>query len=172
MRHSRQSGQEVAPRGVTVPSSPQERNARAYQGAPRHPGVTAPLGGVDELAGAAGATSRDTDSGPLVRPYTMTGGRTRSPGDTLNMISIIVATRESDDWGALEPEHATILRLCHSPISVAELSAQLDIPMAVIKVLLGDLITKGDVCAREPVPAADLPEMNILQAVLDGIRRL
>nr|WP_246437710.1 DUF742 domain-containing protein [Lipingzhangella halophila] len=102
----------------------------------------------------------------------MTGGRTRAHGDGLDMISIVVAAQGSVDWDALEPEHAAILRLCRSPISVAELSAQLDIPMTVVKVLLGDLITKGDVLTREPMPAADLPEMNVLQAVLDGIRRL
>ncbi|WP_393916486.1 DUF742 domain-containing protein [Halostreptopolyspora alba] len=102
----------------------------------------------------------------------MTGGRTRSHGDTLDMITIVVAARQNEDWSALEPEHADILRLCGAPISVAELSAQLDIPMTVVKVLLGDLITNGDVRAREPMPTADLPEMNILQAVLDGIRRL
>ncbi|MFC3999699.1 DUF742 domain-containing protein [Nocardiopsis sediminis] len=114
----------------------------------------------------------DAAAGSLVRPYAMTGGRTRPAGSGLDMISIVVATRERFDWHLLEPEHAAILRLCHRPVSVAELSAQMDIPMTVVKVLLGDLIARGDVLARAPLPPADLPEMNILQAVLDGIRRL
>ncbi|WP_394298819.1 DUF742 domain-containing protein [Allosalinactinospora lopnorensis] len=114
----------------------------------------------------------DSDTGPLVRPYTMTGGRTRSSGTGLDMISIVMAAREGADWDSLKPEQAAILRLCRRPISVAEISAQLDVPMTVVRVLLGDLIAEGDVIARDPMPAADLPEMNVLQAVLDGIRRL
>nr|WP_046470264.1 DUF742 domain-containing protein [Allosalinactinospora lopnorensis] len=102
----------------------------------------------------------------------MTGGRTRSSGTGLDMISIVMAAREGADWDSLKPEQAAILRLCRRPISVAEISAQLDVPMTVVRVLLGDLIAEGDVIARDPMPAADLPEMNVLQAVLDGIRRL
>jgi hypothetical protein len=121
----------------------------------------------------SGATSHfDAAAGSLVRPYTMTGGRTRPAGSGLDMISIVVTTRERVDWTALEPEHAAILRLCRRPVSVAELSAQLDIPMTVVKVLLGDLIARGDVLARAPLPPAELPELTLLQAVLDGIRRL
>lgn len=115
---------------------------------------------------------RHGSAGPLVRPYTVTGGRTRPAEAGLDMISIVVATRERVDWSALEPEHAAILRLCERPVSVAELSAQLDLPMTVVKVLLGDLIADGDVLARAPMPASDPPHMSVLQAVLDGIRRL
>ncbi|MDA2814653.1 DUF742 domain-containing protein [Nocardiopsis sp. RSe5-2] len=115
----------------------------------------------------------DEGAGPLVRPYTMTGGRTRpAAGAGLDMISIVVAARERVDWGELQPEHARILRRCRTPVSVAELSAQLDIPITVVKVLVGDLVAAGDVAARAPAPAADHPEAHVLQAVLDGIRRL
>ncbi|QBI55075.1 DUF742 domain-containing protein [Streptomonospora litoralis] len=119
-----------------------------------------------------GAFPRHGSAGPLVRPYTMTGGRTRPAEAGLDMISIVVATREPLAPGSLEHEHAVILRLCERPVSVAELSAQLDLPMTVVKVLLGDLIAGGDVLARAPMPASDPPHMNVLQAVLDGIRRL
>nr|WP_255430103.1 DUF742 domain-containing protein [Streptomonospora sp. PA3] len=118
------------------------------------------------------AFPRHGAAGPLVRPYTVTGGRTRPVEAGLDMISIVVATRERRDWGALEPEHAAILRLCDRPVSVAELSAQLDLPMTVVKVLLSDLIADGDILARAPMPASEPPHMSVLQAVLDGIRRL
>ncbi|GAB3450987.1 hypothetical protein GCM10027570_26720 [Streptomonospora sediminis] len=119
-----------------------------------------------------GAPAHRGSDGPLVRPYTVSGGRTRPAESGLDMISIVVATREQIDWGALEPEHAAILRLCDRPVSVAEVSAHLDLPMTVVKVLLGDLIANGDLLARAPMPASDPPHMNVLQAVLDGIRRL
>ncbi|MFC4867230.1 MULTISPECIES: DUF742 domain-containing protein [Streptomonospora] len=125
-----------------------------------------------QRGGHDGSLPRHGAAGPLVRPYTVTGGRTRPAEAGLDMISIVVATRERVDWGPLEPEHAAILRLCGRPVSVAELSAQLDLPMTVVKVLLGDLIANGDVLARAPMPASDPPHMSVLQAVLDGIRRL
>ncbi|TDQ45415.1 DUF742 domain-containing protein [Actinorugispora endophytica] len=114
----------------------------------------------------------DNGAGPLVRPYTMTGGRTRSEGARLDMISVVIASGREADRSSLQPEHASILGLCHSPVSVAEVAAHMDIPMAVVKVLLGDLVDRGFVLARAPLPQAQVPETNILQAVLDGIRRL
>nr|WP_246062362.1 DUF742 domain-containing protein [Haloactinospora alba] len=102
----------------------------------------------------------------------MTGGRTRPVDTGLDMISVIVALSSRAEPTELEPEHAAIVRLCQHPLSVAEVAAQLDIPITVVKVLIGDLIAKGEVRARAPIPTAELPEMNVLQAVLDGIRKL
>ncbi|WP_285759574.1 DUF742 domain-containing protein [Nocardiopsis ansamitocini] len=102
----------------------------------------------------------------------MTGGRTRAMATTLDMISVVVASRREVDWAAVQPESASILKLCRRPISVAELAAHMDIPMTVVKVLLSDLVGKGFVLARAPLPAAENPQLNVLQAVLDGIRRL
>ncbi|HLU95360.1 DUF742 domain-containing protein [Thermobifida alba] len=114
----------------------------------------------------------DEAAGPLVRPYTVTGGRTRSAESRLDMISVVVASRREADTSRLQPEHLSILRLCRSPLSVAEIAAHLDLPITVVKVLLGDLVAQGFVLARAPMPRADAPEMTLLQAVLDGIRRL
>ncbi|WP_370013468.1 DUF742 domain-containing protein [Nocardiopsis sp. Huas11] len=122
---------------------------------------------------SAGVARGDAPSDPLVRPYTLTRGRTRprSAGPALDMITIVVAARDREEHH-LEPEYKEILRLCHRPISVAEISARLDIPMTVVKVLLGDLVAEGDVRTRAAVPVTRLPEKKVLQAVLDGIRRL
>ncbi|GAB3212228.1 Protein of unknown function [Marinactinospora thermotolerans DSM 45154] len=129
--------------------------------------------GADEGAEPQpGDSLPDAAAGPLVRPYTMTGGRTRPGSIELDLISVVVAARQHVEQGTLEPEHEAILQLCRRPLSVAEISAHLDIPLTVIKVLLGDLISRGAVLARAPLPTAQPPQMNVLQAVLDGIRRL
>ncbi|GAB2525637.1 hypothetical protein HNR10_005187 [Nocardiopsis aegyptia] len=122
---------------------------------------------------AAGVARGDGPSEPLVRPYTLTRGRTRprSAGPALDMITIVVAAGDREEHH-LEPEYKEILRLCHRPISVAEVSARLDMPLTVVKVLLGDLVAEGDVRTRAAVPVTRLPEKKVLQAVLDGIRRL
>ncbi|MFE1170554.1 DUF742 domain-containing protein [Nocardiopsis sp. NPDC058789] len=122
---------------------------------------------------AAGITPGDAPAGPLVRPYTMTRGRTRpgSAGRGLDLITIVMAAPDREDR-ARDPELQAILTLCRRPISVAEISARLDIPLTVVKVLLGDLVAEGDVHTRAAMPVAQLPEKKVLQAVLDGIRRL
>ncbi|MEU3019321.1 DUF742 domain-containing protein [Nocardiopsis sp. NPDC007018] len=122
---------------------------------------------------ASGITPGDAPAGPLVRPYTMTRGRTRpgSAGRGLDLITIVMAARERDDRPR-DPELQAILTLCRRPISVAEISARLDIPLTVVKVLLGDLVAQGDVHTRAAMPVTQLPEKKVLQAVLDGIRRL
>ncbi|WP_026127845.1 DUF742 domain-containing protein [Nocardiopsis lucentensis] len=139
------------------------RSAPWYRGR-THPTSEGPSPGV--LAG-------DAPGGSLVRPYTMTRGRTRPSdyGPRLDMITIVVAVRGRAER-PLEPEQREILRLCRRPISVAEISARLDVPMTVVKVLLGDLVAEGDVRTRASVPVTQLPEKKVLQAVLDGIRRL
>ncbi|HEX5115290.1 MAG TPA: DUF742 domain-containing protein [Pseudonocardiaceae bacterium] len=112
----------------------------------------------------------DDKAGPMVRPYAVTRGRTRSNRPDLDMITLVIAIHP--DNGVLDREYAEILRLCQRPLSVAEISAQLDMALAVVKILIGDLIEQGYLLFRAPPTAVDNPDMDILQAVLDGIRRL
>jgi hypothetical protein len=62
--------------------------------------------------------------------------------------------------------------MCQQPLSIAEVSATLNLPLAVVKVLLSDLIDWGLVIFRSPPRTSDVPQMELLQAVLDGIRKL
>ncbi len=110
----------------------------------------------------------DEDAGPLVRPYAITGGRTHAHQPDLDMITQVVAARRHADPTTLEPECLKILSICQSPMSVAEISAHLTLPLGVVKVLLGDLIEQKLIHFR----AAATPDFQVLQAVLNGIRRL
>lgn len=114
----------------------------------------------------------DDEAGPLVRPYAMTRGRTRPANRDLNMITLVVAAKDEIDPVALDADYVTILELCRYPISVAELSAHMDVPIVVVKILLSDLIERGEVFARNPARDVQAPDMKLLQAVLDGVRRL
>jgi hypothetical protein len=112
----------------------------------------------------------DDKAGPMVRPYAVTRGRTRSNRPDLNMITLVIA--RYSDTGGLDYEYAEVLRLCNQPLSVAEIGAKLNMPLAVAKILIGDLIEQGYLLFQAPPTAVDEPNMDILQAVLDGIRRL
>ncbi|MFG3509440.1 DUF742 domain-containing protein [Streptomyces sp. NPDC047821] len=120
----------------------------------------------------------DADAGPLVRPYAVTGGRTK-PGPSnvrFDLIALVVVD-DTPPGGAEEallgPEHRALLSLCRSETqSVAELAADADLPVGVVRVLLGDLLETGHVRVSRPVPPAELPDERILREVIDGLRAL
>jgi Protein of unknown function (DUF742) len=115
----------------------------------------------------------DEDAGPVVRHYAMTSGRTRPTRGEFDLITLIMATRPAGHIDtAIQPELALIIRLCQSPVSVAELATHLDLPAGTIRVLLGDLLDRGYIRTRSPVPAAQLPTERVFKAVLDGLRSL
>jgi hypothetical protein len=116
----------------------------------------------------------DEAAGPLVRPYQVTRGRTTSNWRDLDMITLVVAARWDPNVERMGHEHAGIVRMCGNPLSVAEVSAGLSLPLAVTKILIGDLIEAGYLIFRAPPsPAAtQTPDLKLLQAVLDGVRKL
>jgi hypothetical protein len=76
------------------------------------------------------------------------------------------------DPSSLDPEHLAVLRLCRLPASVADLAADLDLPLGVVRILLGDLQERSLVAIHHPIPPARLPDVQILKEVVDGLRRL
>ncbi|MEU3899349.1 DUF742 domain-containing protein [Streptomyces sp. NPDC045251] len=119
----------------------------------------------------------DDEAGPVVRPYAMTRGRTSSAGQhRLDLIAVVVTEPHADDLEAdvtLAPEHVDIVGLCrHAPLSVAELAAELDLPVGVVRVLVGDLVDSELVHVNRPVPPAELPDEGILRDVINGLRAL
>jgi hypothetical protein len=115
----------------------------------------------------------DEEAGPVVRPYALTRGRTRPSGEPLDLIAIITAVRGVEvDPASLDPEHLAVLRLCRLPASVADLAADLDLPLGVVRILLGDLQESSLVAIHHPIPPARLPDVQILKEVVDGLRRL
>ena len=119
----------------------------------------------------------DDDAGPVVRPYAMTRGRTTSPGQhRLDLIAVVVTEPHADDPDAdtmLSPEHVDIVDLCRdTPQSIAELAAELDLPIGVVRVLIGDLVAGEFVHVTRPVPPAELPDESILRDVINGLRAL
>ncbi|WP_051836243.1 DUF742 domain-containing protein [Streptomyces sp. NRRL WC-3742] len=114
----------------------------------------------------------------MVRPYAMTGGRT-GEGQRFDLIALVRAEQPDPLLApaAAElpagPEQARILDLCRgTPLSVAELAADLDLPVGVVRVLLGDLLAAGLIRVTRPVPPALLPDERILQEVVHGLRAL
>lgn len=113
----------------------------------------------------------DEAAGPLVRPYAVSRGRTRPTRHDLEMITLIVSMTTELDID-MDPEYGRIVHICQRPLSIAEVAAMLDLPLVVVKILISDLIDRGHVIFRSPPQTSDVPKMELLQAVLDGIRKL
>ncbi|MFF7649976.1 DUF742 domain-containing protein [Streptomyces sp. NPDC007983] len=119
-----------------------------------------------------------------VRPYSLTGGRTRS-GHVL-LVETFVASLEPADGpvGPVElvpdgtpgarmlPEIRAIIELCRRMRSVAEVSAMLKIPLGVVRVLLSDLADQGKIRVYGTGRGPGQPDRALLERVLVGLRRL
>ncbi|MFG3497550.1 DUF742 domain-containing protein [Streptomyces sp. NPDC047928] len=114
---------------------------------------------------------RSWEEGGPERLYVITSGRSHPAEQApLDMVTLIVTRREPSS--NLQPEHAAIIRICDYPLSVAEISAYLHLPVSVITVLLADLLGSGHVEARAPIPTASLPDVELLEAVMHGLQNL
>ncbi|AOW89674.1 MULTISPECIES: DUF742 domain-containing protein [Streptomyces] len=112
--------------------------------------------------------------GRLVRPFTLTGGRTRPSRADFTLITTVTACDPQPDRAARpQPEHLRILRLCARPVAVAEVAARLDLPVSVVVILLSDLVEADRITARPPHPVnLATPDLDLLQKVRDGLGRL
>ncbi|MFF7484739.1 DUF742 domain-containing protein [Streptomyces luteogriseus] len=113
-------------------------------------------------------------AGRLVRPFALTGGRTRPSRADFTLISTVTAVDPPPVTVArCQPEHSRILRLCAEPVAVAELAARLDLPVSVVVILLCDLLEAGRITVRPPrLVSRTTPDLDLLQKVRDGLGRL
>ena len=115
----------------------------------------------------------DREAGPVVRPYALTQGRTLpSGGASFGLIDVVIATDERPpEHFRPGPEHRRILRLCRRPTPVVDLTSEIDLPLGVVRVLLGDLTSEGmlRVVSTQKQPVSD---QRLLRMVLDGLESL
>lgn len=117
-------------------------------------------------------TAGGDGAGLRVRPYALTGGRTRARTD-VSIETILVLTPAGEARAEhLGMEKGDILRLCRAPSSLAEVSAHLHLPLGVARVLTGDLCDDGLLDFNREVAAGDRPSLRLLERVFDGLQAL
>jgi hypothetical protein len=115
----------------------------------------------------------DHDAGPVVRPYAMTQGRVAPSGSDFDLVAFVVAVvPDGLSVPGLQPEHHAIVAAAWEPISVVELASTLDLSIGVVRVLLGDLRSAGLISLYEPPAAAKPHDIDVLKAVVNGLRAL
>jgi hypothetical protein len=92
-----------------------------------------------------GSPWAEQDAGPVVRPYALTGGRTRPSGERFDLLALVCAVRST--------------------------GPDLDLPLGVVRILISDLRERGLVTIHRAAPAG-LADLNILKEVADGLRRI
>lgn len=107
-----------------------------------------------------------------IRPYTFTGGRTRSRHPLMVQTLVSAADPDMPTPRHLMPESQEICRLCVEPRSVAELSAELRIPLGVTQVLLSDLADQGLIFIHPTITGHSPSENQVLERALRGLERL
>ena len=117
-------------------------------------------------------TAQASAGSSLVRPYAVTGGRTK-PKYHLQIEAMVAASHyEARDLSVLSPECQAILGFCRDWRSVAEISAVLRMPLGVARVLIGDMAMDGLVRVHQIDHEQGRPDMNLLERVLSGLRKL
>jgi hypothetical protein len=107
-----------------------------------------------------------------VRPYTVTRGRTDAEIELGVETMIQLVAGKSPD-GKIVSEARAIISLCKEPLSIAEISAHLKLPLQVVKVLVGDLVVAGHVATHGGSNQSDgRPDLALLERVLDGLQSL
>lgn len=118
----------------------------------------------------------EDETGAMVRPYTVTRGRTR-PSDRhhIDLMSQVTAVQGEVRPGVGHAGAALLALVRDRSRPVVELAADADLPLTVLRVLLGDLAEAGLVRVDAPrrVAAggpADDPEL--LREIIERLREL
>jgi hypothetical protein len=109
-----------------------------------------------------------------VRPYLVTKGRTMSAaGGGIGLIDIVMAVIDPQPPAGLRlgPEHRQLLASCRRPVTVVDLASDVDLPVGVVQVLLGDLSEYGIVRVLA-TPRGPVTNERLLREVLDGLQAL
>ena len=120
---------------------------------------------------------RDEPTGALVRPYTVTRGRTR-PRLEIPLEALVETTPQGRAGGYRSDhgrEHQHIATLCDGRLqSLAEIAARMQLPLGVARVLIADMAADGLVAVHQPawLDSNEAVGTELLERVLSGLRRL
>jgi hypothetical protein len=111
----------------------------------------------------------ETEAGRLVPLYILVNGQTSPRNTDLDLATQVIAL--PSDAKRLEPEYEEIVSRCAGWKSIAELSAYLHRPLAIMKVMVDVLLEQGYLGIGSPAQQK-IVDLLVLETVLAGLERL
>lgn len=111
----------------------------------------------------------EAEAGRLVPLYILVNGQTSPRNTSLDLATQVIALPV--DVTRLEPEYEEIVNRCTSWMSIAELSAYLRLPLAIMKVMVDVLLEQGYLATGSPAQQK-IVDLLLLETVLAGLERL
>jgi hypothetical protein len=132
--------------------------------------MTGPWDRPADLPSAGGRHQRAEEDGEdqFVRPFMLTGGRTRPLQDGLRIETLLHASPAALS-APLRFESRRIVELCQAPMSIADLAVALRVPLGVVRVIVADLVTEGYLRIEEQ--HGELP-ISVIERIRDRVRAL
>src|SRR5688572_21451846 len=117
---------------------------------------------------APGPRAAEPGDDLVVRPFMLTGGRTRPLHDGLRIETLLHASPAALS-APLRFESRRIVELCQAPMSIADLAVALRVPLGVVRVIVADLVTDGYLRIEEQL--GELP-IALIERIRDRVRAL
>lgn len=112
--------------------------------------------------------------GQLIRPYTVTCGRTEPVQDIAVEAILTTTPRGRQEAAFAGRDKRRIADLCAAKaLSLAEIASYTQVPLGVARVLVADMASEGLLALHDSGPSQDYEQwMDLLEGVLHGLREL
>lgn len=118
-----------------------------------------PLDGLDDDDATIG--------GDVVRGFMLTRGRTRASVPELAIETVVnVTAMVRSSVNGLQVDHRRIVQVLTGPLSIAEISAHLTIPLRAAIVLVSEMVDAGTLSAGSSIDDADTDLLEKIRSAL------
>lgn len=107
-----------------------------------------------------------------VRPYVWTSGRAHPSRNTIRPETLLVVDPDLPPPVSSSRQQHELLDICRGVLSLAEAAAHLKLPVSLVLVIASDLVDSGHLSIRSAMPDFANPDRDLLEKVLNGLRKL
>lgn len=108
-----------------------------------------------------------TTGGDVVRGFMLTRGRTRASVPELAIETVVTVTAMvRSSVAGLQVDHRRIVEILSGPLSIAEVSAHLAIPLRAAIVLVSEMVDAGTLSAGSSIDDADTDLLEKIRSAL------
>lgn len=106
----------------------------------------------------------------VVRSFMLTRGRTRAAGEELAIEALVSApTTARLNIRSLPPEQRRIVELAASPVSLAEISALLAMPLRAVIVMASEMVEAGTLHSEAAIEVVDSSLLTKIRSAFEAL---